>query len=244
MNCSTPQYILQSMLLGDRGPGCWRFVLRAIDGSDHLEAEDVEPDIQGERLELLAVVRGLEALDQPSRVTLLTPSKYVREGVRFGLAEWRRNGWRWEFFGQMVPVKNCDLWQRVDLALRFHQVECRTYRVDPPHRTPKKSEVPGGWHVDRPGDPEDRPKDDSTNSIRRTAGPRADFQSRRDFGSLVSHRPARRSSAGPMEACRLPAQGWMAVLADIRCRALVWMRCWTRRLARVRAALATCVWTG
>ena len=82
-------------------------------------AEDIEPDIQGERLELLTVVRGLEALDQPVPVTLMTPSIYVREGIRYGLAEWRRNGWRWESFGQMVPVKNCDLWQRVGPRDRF-----------------------------------------------------------------------------------------------------------------------------
>lgn len=62
-------------------PGLWRFVLRGDDGSAMLVAEDVEPDIQGERLELLSVVRGLEALEQPSRVTLMTPSVYVREGI-------------------------------------------------------------------------------------------------------------------------------------------------------------------
>ena len=96
-------------------------------------ADDVEPDTYGERLELLTVIRGLEALDQPSRVTVMTPSAYVREGIRYGVAEWRRNGWRWEAFGQMIPVKHCDLWQRLDRALRFHHVECRHWRVDRPH---------------------------------------------------------------------------------------------------------------
>jgi len=149
MNSSTPHYFLHSTLVGDRDSGRWRFVLRAVDGSDRLEAEDVEPAIQKDRLELLAVVRGLEALDQPSRVTLMTPSTYVREGLRYGLSEWRRNGWRWEFFGQMVPVKNWDLWQRVDTALRFHKVECRTWRFDQPHPLPsaQKSEGNGAWHV-------------------------------------------------------------------------------------------------
>jgi ribonuclease HI len=151
MNCSTPHYTLRSMLAGSSEPGRWRFVLQADDGSYHLEVDDVEPDVQGERLELLAVVRGLEALDRPSRVTLMTPSTYVREGIRYGLAEWRRSGWRWECFGQLVPVKNSDLWQRVDTALRFHVVECRTWRIDPPHRTPETTETPGGWHLDRAG---------------------------------------------------------------------------------------------
>ncbi len=149
MNSSTPHYFLHSTLVGDRESGRWRFVLRAIDGSDHLEAEDVEAGTPRDRLELLVVVRGLEALGQPSRVTLMTPSTYVREGIRYGLSEWRRNGWRWEFFGQMVPVKNCDLWQRVDTALRFHEVECRTWRFDQPHPLPSASrdDTPAGWHV-------------------------------------------------------------------------------------------------
>ena len=88
--------------------------------------------VQGERLELLAVVRGLEALDQPSRVTLVTPSKYVHRGLLYGLEEWRTNGWSWEHFGQMVPVKNRDLWQRLDRALGFHELEFQPWRLDTP----------------------------------------------------------------------------------------------------------------
>jgi hypothetical protein len=108
-------------------------VLRTADGSGRLVVDDVEPNTQGERLELLAVVRGLESLEQPSTVTLLTRSNYVREGIRYGVSEWRENGWRWENFGRMVPVKNADLWQRIDRALEFHKVECRLRRFDPPH---------------------------------------------------------------------------------------------------------------
>src|SRR5262245_14269365 len=93
--------------------GRWRFVLEAVDGADKLEATDIEPGTPGDRLDLLAVVRGLEALDQPSRVTLVTSSRYVSEGLRYGLTEWRETNWHWECFGKMVPIKNHDLWQRV-----------------------------------------------------------------------------------------------------------------------------------
>src|SRR5438128_1914668 len=86
--------------------GHWRFVLESLDGVEKLEADDEEPLAQGDRLELLAVVRGLEALDQPSRVTLVTPSRYVSRGLRFGLEQWRESGWLWERFGRMTPVKN------------------------------------------------------------------------------------------------------------------------------------------
>jgi ribonuclease HI len=133
MKVSSPHYVLFSEFSHMAGEGRWRFVLQAADGPDRLEAGDVEPGINGERLQLLTVIRGLEALDQPSRVTLITSSSYVREGIRHGLSEWRTNGWRWERFGQLVPVKNLDLWQRVDRAMRFHQVECRTRRYDSPH---------------------------------------------------------------------------------------------------------------
>ncbi len=138
MNSSVPHYLLfsESHLPDsqDASPrGRWRFVLEAIDGSSKLEVEEKELHISGERLELLAVVRGLEALDQPSRVTLVTPSRYVCRGFRHGLEEWRETGWQWERFGQMAPIKNCDLWQRIDKALEFHQVECRTWRFDQQH---------------------------------------------------------------------------------------------------------------
>lgn len=133
MKVATPHYLLFSESCRESSQGEWRFVLQSIDGSEQLEAADAEPNARGERVELLAVVRGLEALAQPSRVTLVTPSKYVNRGLTYGLAEWRANGWQWEHYGEMVPVKNRDLWQRVDRALLYHQLECRTWRFDLPH---------------------------------------------------------------------------------------------------------------
>lgn len=114
-------------------PTGWRFVLKSVDGRKQLEAEDREPGAGGERLELLAVVRGLEALDQPSHVTLITGSRYVSRGLTEGLENWRENDWQWERFGEWVPVRDCDLWQRVDRALRYHRVECRRWRFDRAH---------------------------------------------------------------------------------------------------------------
>ncbi len=130
MKIPAPHFLLFSESHPKSDRGDWRFVLQSVDGLDKIEAADVEPRMQGERLELLTVVRGLEALEQPSRVTIVTPSKYVSRGILNSLEEWRANDWHWESFGQMVPVKNQDLWRRIDRAMAFHHVECRAWRFE------------------------------------------------------------------------------------------------------------------
>ncbi len=112
--------------------GLWRFVLETVDGQIRFEAADEETESDSGRLALLAVVRGLESLEQPSRVTIVTTSQYVSRGFLFGLKEWREQAWCWERFGEMTPIRNRDLWQRIDRAMRYHQVECRVWRFDAP----------------------------------------------------------------------------------------------------------------
>ena len=108
--------------------GHWRFVLEQIDGEDRVEITDRERNVTGERLELLAIVRGLEALAQPSRVTLVTASKYAGRRIRQGLTQWRENDWQWERFGEYSLVKHHDLWRRIDTAMDFHKIECRIWQ--------------------------------------------------------------------------------------------------------------------
>lgn len=105
--------------------GRWHFVLDKLDGEEKLEVADTETGLSPDRLALLCIVRGLEALEQPSRVTLVTTSRYVMRGMRFGLASWRENDYRWERFGVQKPIRNADLWKRVDCALEYHGVDCR-----------------------------------------------------------------------------------------------------------------------
>jgi ribonuclease HI len=118
---SLPEYLLFSEADGRQESGDWRFVLQTAEGLTVLEAADREPAVRGDRLELLTLVRGLEALHQPSRVRIVTPSRYVRHGIAFGLDTWRRSGWTWECFGEMAPIKNEDLWRRVDKAFDIHE---------------------------------------------------------------------------------------------------------------------------
>jgi ribonuclease HI len=131
MSVPAPHFLLtpQAAVLtgdGDYGPaGQWRFVLQTAGGETHLAAEDDEAESSPERLELLAIVRGLEALDEPSRVTLVSARRSISRGVRYGLAQWRESDWQWERYGKLTPVKNGDLWQRIDRAMSIHTVECR-----------------------------------------------------------------------------------------------------------------------
>lgn len=121
----------KSTATSDTPPGgTWRFQLEALDGSTQFAAADEEEGLSRERLELLSVIRGLEALEQPSRVTLVTRSRYVSRGIRFGIGSWRENDWRWENFGTTSAVPHSDLWQRVDRALEIHQVNCRFWKFD------------------------------------------------------------------------------------------------------------------
>lgn len=105
--------------------GRWHFMLERLDGPERLEVTDSERAQPPDRLALLAVVRGLEALEQPSQVTLITTSRYVSRGLRYGLSEWREADYSWEHFGVQKPIRNADLWQRIDCAMQFHRVACR-----------------------------------------------------------------------------------------------------------------------
>jgi len=129
MSVSSPHYLLFSEARHTaKQDNAWRFVLESVNSQQRLTAADVEPHAGGERLELLAVVRGLEAIDCPARVTLITKSRYVSRGLKYGMNEWRAKNWQWERFGKIVPVRDHDLWRRVDRALQFHQVQCRAWQ--------------------------------------------------------------------------------------------------------------------
>ncbi|REK29854.1 MAG: hypothetical protein DWQ42_02830 [Planctomycetota bacterium] len=124
----TPTLHLFCQAIADNPPR-WHFVLQDLEGSNVLDVTDAESGVDGERLELLALVRGLEAIWCPARLIVVSPSRYIRHGLQFGLNDWRRQDWRWERFGELVPIKNADLWQRVDAALRFHELEVARHQM-------------------------------------------------------------------------------------------------------------------
>jgi ribonuclease HI len=130
MSVPAPHFLLRSRASRTGTSGRWSFALQAADGSHSMSIEETEPETRVERLELLALVRGLEALPQPGRVTLVPSSSHVQRVLNSALEEWRTNDWQWERHGEMVPVKNADLWRRIDRALHFHQIN---YGVDRPY---------------------------------------------------------------------------------------------------------------
>jgi ribonuclease HI len=131
MQDTTAHYLLHTEATCSEGSAAnWKFTLQSAAGEEELSASDTELNSRTSRLELLAVVRGLEAIDRPAHVTLLTASRYVSRGIRRQLNEWREDNWQWERFGEMVPIRDRDLWQRVDHALRYHTVECCEWTAD------------------------------------------------------------------------------------------------------------------
>jgi ribonuclease HI len=103
---------------GNPGPGGWGVVIRA--GAREKELNGGEPLTTNNRMELLAAIRGLEALKRPCRVQLYTDSTYVRDGITKWIHGWRKNGWR---TADRKPVKNAELWQELVEAAAPHRVE-------------------------------------------------------------------------------------------------------------------------
>ena len=102
---------------GNPGPGGWGAILRL--GSRERELSGGEPATTNNRMELMAAIRGLEALKRRCKVRLYTDSNYLREGVTKWIHGWKKNGWK---TAEKKPVKNVDLWQRLEQALSRHTV--------------------------------------------------------------------------------------------------------------------------
>lgn len=103
---------------GNPGPGGWAALLRFKGTEKTLYGSEVLTT--NNRMELMAAIRALESLKRPCRVRLTTDSEYVKKGIGEWLAGWKRRGWK---TAAKKPVKNVDLWQRLDEAARPHDVE-------------------------------------------------------------------------------------------------------------------------
>lgn len=107
---------------GNPGPGGWGVLMRAMNGDTVVKERELcggAADTTNNQMELLAAINALEVLDRPTSVTIITDSTYVKNGVTSWIHGWKRNGWK---TAAKKPVKNAELWQRLDLAQAQHQV--------------------------------------------------------------------------------------------------------------------------
>ncbi len=102
---------------GNPGPGGWGTILRWNGQEKELSGGEI--DTTNNRMELMAAIQGLETLSRPVAVTVTTDSSYVKDGITKWIINWKKNGWK---TAARKPVKNADLWQRLEAAVEMHQV--------------------------------------------------------------------------------------------------------------------------
>ena len=125
INAESPevQLFTDGACSGNPGPGGWAFILRHPGSGKEIEQSGGEPATTNNRMELTAVVRGLESLKRPSYVEVLTDSVYVGKGLSEWLPKWKANGWRRREGTRWAEVKNVDLWRRLDELLATHRIQ-------------------------------------------------------------------------------------------------------------------------
>ncbi len=108
---------------GNPGPGGWGFILRHVKTGSEKESSGGERESTNNRMELMAVIQGLSTLRRPCTVELFTDSVYVGKGMTEWMPKWKANGWQRNEGGRKKPVKNVDLWKKLDVLLARHQVK-------------------------------------------------------------------------------------------------------------------------
>ncbi|MDH5359739.1 MAG: ribonuclease HI [Gammaproteobacteria bacterium] len=103
---------------GNPGPGGWGALLRMNEHEKELYGG--ESDTTNNRMELMAAIMAIESLTRPCKVALTTDSQYVKNGINQWMDNWKKRGWK---TADKKPVKNQDLWKRLDAALQDHEVE-------------------------------------------------------------------------------------------------------------------------
>ncbi|MEJ2645966.1 MAG: ribonuclease HI [Gammaproteobacteria bacterium] len=132
---------------GNPGPGGWGVLLRY--GNHERTLHGGEPMTTNNRMELTAAICALEALKRPCQVTLTTDSQYVRKGITEWIADWKRRGWK---TSARKPVKNADLWQRLEAAAGRHQVEWHWVRGHTGHPENERADQLANRGIDELGD--------------------------------------------------------------------------------------------
>ena len=117
------------------GPGGWGAILAF--GDHEKELKGGEPHSTNNRMELMAAISALEALKRPCLVDIHTDSQYLRNGIMSWIKQWKRNGWR---TAEKKPVKNVDLWQRLEAAMARHRVRWHWVRGHAGHELNERAD--------------------------------------------------------------------------------------------------------
>lgn len=129
---------------GNPGPGGWGAILR-YKGQER-ELSGAEADTTNNRMELMAAIMALETLTRPCRVRLTTDSRYVMQGITQWIGDWKRRGWK---TADRKPVKNIDLWQRLDAAVGRHQIDWQWVRGHSGHDENERVDALANKAIDR-----------------------------------------------------------------------------------------------
>jgi ribonuclease HI len=121
---------------GNPGPGGWAAILRS--GAHEREISGGERATTNNRMELLAVINGLNAVKAPSEVTVHTDSRYVMDGATQWIKKWKSNGWK---TSDKKPVKNDDLWRALDEAVSRHKMKWRWVRGHDGHAENERADA-------------------------------------------------------------------------------------------------------
>ena len=125
---------------GNPGPGGWGALLVASQDGTVVKSRELsggEPDTTNNRMELMAAIAALEALERASNLTVVTDSAYVKGGITAWMHGWKRNGWK---TSTRKPVKNEDLWKRLDAAQARHTVEWKWVKGHAGHPENEKAD--------------------------------------------------------------------------------------------------------
>ena len=128
---------------GNPGPGGWGAVMRY--GTTEKTLSGGEPDTTNNRMELMAAIMALEALTQPCQVVLTTDSRYVMDGITQWMANWKKRGWK---TASKQPVKNADLWRRLDAACSKHTIEWQWVKGHSGHPENEKADALANRGID------------------------------------------------------------------------------------------------
>jgi len=115
---------------GNPGPGGWAYIIKHPASGRLQERSGGETATTNNRMELISVIEGLESLNDPTEVDLYSDSQYVCNGLSTWLEKWKAKGWR---RGRNIPVKNVELWQKLDTLKSIHEISCHWIRGHTDH---------------------------------------------------------------------------------------------------------------